>query len=95
MLDWFGSALAGKGVRPVAIMERFAAAMGPAQGPSEVYRQPTHALRRSSRRWSTPPPRMSPSRTTCTTARCSIPAAVVFPPALAVAQAIGARGPRI
>ena len=35
-LDWFGSALAGKGARPVAALERFAIAMGPATGPSEI-----------------------------------------------------------
>ncbi|MBX9811540.1 MAG: MmgE/PrpD family protein [Burkholderiales bacterium] len=35
-LDWFASALAGKGARPVAIMERFATAMGPAEGPAEI-----------------------------------------------------------
>ena len=39
-----------------------------------------------------PAPRTSPSRTTSTTARCSIPAAVVFPAALATAQDIGASG---
>jgi len=35
-LDWFASALAGKGSRPVRVLERFAAQMGPGQGPSEV-----------------------------------------------------------
>ncbi|MFN7086476.1 MAG: MmgE/PrpD family protein [Burkholderiales bacterium] len=35
-LDWFASALAGKNARPVAIMERFAAATGPAAGPAEI-----------------------------------------------------------
>src|ERR1700736_3227519 len=35
-LDWFGSALAGKGARPVETIERFAVAMGPAVGESEV-----------------------------------------------------------
>ena len=32
MLDWFGSALAGKGARPVEIIEKFAGAMGPGGG---------------------------------------------------------------
>ena len=36
MLDWVGSALAGKGARAVETIERFAAAMGPASGGSEV-----------------------------------------------------------
>lgn len=35
-LDWFASALAGKGSRPVRVLEQFAAQMGPAQGNSEV-----------------------------------------------------------
>ena len=36
MVDWLGSALAGKGARPVVALERFAAAMGPATGAAEV-----------------------------------------------------------
>lgn len=35
-LDWLGSALAGKGARPVETIERVARLMGPEQGPSEV-----------------------------------------------------------
>lgn len=35
-LDWFASALAGKGARPVTVLEKFAAQMGPASGPAEV-----------------------------------------------------------
>lgn len=35
-LDWFGSALAGRSARPIGILERFAADMGPAGGPSEM-----------------------------------------------------------
>ena len=36
MIDWLGSALAGKGARAVETIARFAARMGPADGPSEV-----------------------------------------------------------
>jgi 2-methylcitrate dehydratase PrpD len=36
MVDWLGSALAGKGARPVVALERFAATMGPMSGPAEV-----------------------------------------------------------
>ena len=36
MVDWLGSALAGRGARPVVALEEFAAAMGPSDGPSEV-----------------------------------------------------------
>jgi 2-methylcitrate dehydratase PrpD len=35
-VDWFASVLAGKGARPVQVMEKFTARMGPARGPSEV-----------------------------------------------------------
>ncbi len=35
-LDWLASALAGKGARQVAVLEHFAARMGPSGGPSEV-----------------------------------------------------------
>jgi len=35
-LDWFASALAGKGARPTRVMEQFAAEMGPSSGPSEI-----------------------------------------------------------
>jgi 2-methylcitrate dehydratase PrpD len=36
MVDWLGSALAGKGARPVVALEQFAAEMGPRDGPSEI-----------------------------------------------------------
>ena len=36
LLDWFGSALAGKGARPVETIDTFARRMGPSGGPSEV-----------------------------------------------------------
>jgi 2-methylcitrate dehydratase PrpD len=35
-LDWIASALAGKDARPTRVMEKFAAEMGPADGPSEI-----------------------------------------------------------
>ncbi len=36
LIDWLGSALAGKGARPVETIARFAERMGPDDGPSEV-----------------------------------------------------------
>src|ERR1700732_4823915 len=93
-LDWFGSALAGKGAQPVETIERFAVAMGPAVGETEVL---------ISRR------RTSPLFAAMVNAASSHfaeqddvhngavfhPGSVVFPPVLAVAQAIGSSGPEL
>lgn len=91
MIDWLGSALAGKGARPVETIARFAERMGPLDGPSEVL-----IHRRGS----------SPLMAAMANAAASHvaeqddlhnssvlhPATVVFPPALAVAQALGRSG---
>ncbi|MBE0594343.1 MAG: MmgE/PrpD family protein, partial [Gemmatimonadales bacterium] len=91
LLDWIGSALAGRGARPVEAIARFARTMGPAEGPAEVLIE-----RRGT----------SPVFAAMVNAAASHfaeqddvhnssvfhPAAVVFPPALAVAQALGASG---
>ena len=91
LLDWIGSALAGKGARPVETIARFAETMGPADGASEVL---------ISRR------RTSPYFAAMVNAAASHfaeqddvhngsvfhPAAVVFPAALATAQALGCSG---
>jgi len=91
MLDWAGSALAGKGARAVEIVERFARAMGPHDGECEVL---------ISRR------RTSPFFAALVNGAASHvaeqddvhngsvfhPATVVFPPALATAQALGKSG---
>jgi 2-methylcitrate dehydratase PrpD len=36
LVDWFGSAVAGKGAAPVEILTRFVEQMGPNSGPSEI-----------------------------------------------------------
>lgn len=91
LLDWAASALAGKGARAVETLERFARHMGPHGGPCEVL---------ISRR------RTSPLFAALVNAGASHyaeqddvhngsvfhPGAVVFPPALAVAQAHGSSG---
>jgi len=90
-LDWFASALAGKGARPVESIASFIEAMGPQDGPSEIL-----IHRRGS----------SPLVAAIANAAASHfaeqddvhngsvfhPATVVFPPALAVAQALGKSG---
>ncbi len=91
MLDWLASALAGARARPVVAVERFAQAMGPGDGPSQVL-----VARRNT----------SPYFAAMVNAAASHvveqddvhngsvfhPATVVFPPALAVAQAESAPG---
>ncbi|MGJ7498146.1 MmgE/PrpD family protein [Variovorax sp. RT4R15] len=94
LVDWFGSALAGHGSRPVETIAAFARAMGPAQGGSEVL------VGRG---------RSSPYFAAMVNAAASHvaeqddvhngsvfhPATVVFPVALAWAQALGASGPQL
>jgi 2-methylcitrate dehydratase PrpD len=94
MLDWLGSVLAARSARPIRSIQRFAETMGPAEGPSEVL---------TSRRTS------SPVFAALVNAAASHyveqddvhngsvfhPAAVVFAPALATAQALGASGAQL
>ncbi len=94
MLDWLGSVLAARSARPVQSINRFAEAMGPAEGASEVL-----VSRRTT----------SPVFAALVNAAASHyaeqddvhngsvfhPAAVVFAPALATAQAIGASGAQL
>lgn len=91
LLDWFACALAGKGASPVEAIARFAERMGPAGGPSEILVHRT---------------RSSPLLAAMANAAASHfaeqddvhngsvfhPGTVVFPPALAVAQALGVSG---
>jgi 2-methylcitrate dehydratase PrpD len=91
MLDWLASVAAGARARPVLAIERFARAMGPGEGPAQVL-----ISRRSS----------SPYFAAMVNAAASHvaeqddvhngavfhPATVVFPPALAAAQAEGRAG---
>jgi len=90
-VDWFASALAGKGARPVVALDQFATAMGPGSGASEVI--PTRG-------------RTSPLFAALINGASSHvaeqddvhngavfhPGTVVFPAALAVAQAEGSSG---
>jgi 2-methylcitrate dehydratase PrpD len=91
LVDWFGSAVAGHGSRPVASITRFAQGMGPAAGPSEVI---------------TTGDTTSPYLAAMANAAASHvaeqddvhngsvfhPAAVVLPAAVATAQALGSSG---
>lgn len=90
-VDWLGSALAGKGARPVETIARFAREMGPADGPCEVLieRRGTSPLFAA----------MVNGAASHVAEQDDVhngsvfhPAAVVFPAALAVAQQSGASG---
>jgi 2-methylcitrate dehydratase PrpD len=94
LVDWFGSAIAGHGARPVETIAAFAREMGPAAGSSEVLVGRT---------------RSSPYFAALVNAAASHvaeqddvhngsvfhPATVVFPVALAWAQTLGASGERL
>ena len=91
LLDWLACALAGKGARPVETIAHFAERMGPGAGPCEILVHRT---------------RSSPLMAAVANAAASHfaeqddvhngsvfhPGTVVFPPALAVAQALGSSG---
>ena len=93
-VDWFGSVLAGQSARPVQSIARFALSQGPVQGPSEVIGQSATT---------------SPLLAAMANAAAAHvaeqddvhngsvfhPAAVVFPPAFAVAQSLGASGEQL
>jgi len=90
-LDWLGSTLAGRGARAVQAIEQYAQAMGPAGGAAEVL---------ISRRTTSPHfAAMVNAAASHVVEQDDVhngsvfhPAAVVFPAALAIAQATGASG---
>ncbi|MPZ42246.1 MAG: MmgE/PrpD family protein [Betaproteobacteria bacterium] len=90
-LDWFASALAGKGARPTEVMQRFAATMGPATGPAEVFtsRGKTSALFAALVNGAAS---HFVEQDDLHNSSVLHPATVVFPAVLAVAQEIGASG---
>jgi 2-methylcitrate dehydratase PrpD len=94
LVDWFGSALAGHGSRPVASITNFALSQGPASGPAEVL-----TTRGSSSPYLAAMANGAASHVAeqddVHNGSVFHPATVVFPPAVAVAQAIGASGKQL
>ncbi|MEP6825917.1 MAG: MmgE/PrpD family protein [Ramlibacter sp.] len=91
LVDWFGSAVAGKGARPVETIAAFAASMGPASGAAEVLinRSTTSAYFAA----------MANAAASHVAEQDDVhngsvfhPATVVFPAALAMAQTLGSSG---
>jgi 2-methylcitrate dehydratase PrpD len=91
MIDWFASALAGKGARPVESIARFAESMGPADGPCEIL---IHRRRSSALVAALVNAAASHHAEQDDVHNGSVfhPGTVVFPPALAAAQALGRSG---
>jgi 2-methylcitrate dehydratase PrpD len=94
LVDWFGSTVAGHGARPVESITRFALAMGPQAGASEVI---IHRTSSSPYLAATANAAASHMAEQDDVHNGSVfhPATVVFPAALAVAQANGASGQQL
>jgi len=94
LVDWFGSALAGRGARPVRALEAFARQMGPPRGPSEVL-----VSRQGTSPWFAALVNAASSHVVeqddVHNGSVFHPATVVFPAVLAVAQAQGASGRQV
>ena len=90
-LDWLGSALAGKGARPVETIARFIEMMGPTTGASEIL---IHRRRSSPLVAAIANAAASHHAEQDDVHNGSVfhPATVVFPPAFAVAQSLGSSG---
>lgn len=96
-LDWLASALAGKGARPVEAIERFALAMGPAlTWGKDVAAAEVLISRRASSAYFAALVNAAAShyveQDDVHNGSVFHPATVVFPPALALAQALGKSG---
>ncbi|MET0660031.1 MAG: MmgE/PrpD family protein [Steroidobacteraceae bacterium] len=90
-VDWFGSALAGKGARPVETIDKVARTLGPTDGASEILvsRHKTSSVfaamvNAASSHYA--------EQDDVHNGSVFHPASVVFPPALAVAQVLGRSG---
>ncbi len=94
LVDWFGSAIAGKGSRPVETITAFAASMGPSDGAAEVLINRS----RSSAYFAA----MANAAASHVAEQDDVhngsvfhPATVVFPAALAMAQTLGSSGKQL
>ena len=94
LVDWFGSAIAGKGSRPVETITRFAESMGPTDGAAEVL----VSRRRSSAYFAA----MANAAASHVAEQDDVhngsvfhPATVVFSAALAMAQTLGSSGKQL
>lgn len=91
LVDWFGSAVAGHAARPVASIARFALSQGPATGPCEVIGSATGTSPYAAAQANAAASHVA-EQDDVHNGSVFHPATVVFPPTLAVAQALGASG---
>src|SRR5690625_3580843 len=94
LLDWFGSALAGKGARPVESIARFARRMAGGPGRAEVLISREHSTPLFAAMVNAAASHFI-EQDDVHNASVFHPAAVVFPPVLAVAQTLGSTGKEI
>ena len=94
LVDWFGSAVAGHGARPVQSITGFALTMGPTTGPSEVIVNRAMSSPYLAAMANAAASHMA-EQDDVHNGSVFHPATVVFPAALAVAQAIGASGAQL
>ncbi len=91
LVDWFGSAVAGKGARPVESITRFAASMGPADGAAEVLINRSHTSAYFAAMANAAASHVA-EQDDVHNGSVFHPATVVFPVALAMAQTLGSSG---
>ena len=94
LVDWFGSAVAGKGARPVETITRFAARMGPSTGAAEVLIDRTSSSAYFAAMANAAASHVA-EQDDVHNGSVFHPATVVFPAALAMAQTLGSSGQQL
>lgn len=94
LVDWFGSAIAGKGSRPVETITRFAASMGPASGAAEVLINRSQSSAYFAAMANAAASHVA-EQDDVHNGSVFHPATVVFPVALALAQTLGSSGQQL
>ena len=94
LVDWFGSAIAGKGARPVETITRFAARMGPTTGAAEVLINRSQSSAYFAAMVNAAASHVA-EQDDVHNGSVFHPATVVFPAALAMAQTLGSSGQQL
>jgi 2-methylcitrate dehydratase PrpD len=94
LVDWFGSAIAGKNTRPVEIITSFAASMGPTTGAAEVLINRSQSSAYFAAMANAAASHVA-EQDDVHNGSVFHPATVVFPAALAMAQTLGSSGQQL